>query len=140
ATTLLSDITAVISEIGPENIRSLSHYHIHPSEIERRATVSNKDLSSFIFLSENVARRFPALAGKMDMRVVNEEGTYSLRGYNLRRFQDFIGRVSGGEDEMVRWLALPFKSGADFVRACREIGIESSFIPREERPRRTAVR
>ncbi|MEW6035676.1 MAG: hypothetical protein AB1529_03625 [Candidatus Micrarchaeota archaeon] len=133
ARTALSDIAAILSDIGPESIVSLSHYHIHPTAIKRRATVSNNDLSSFVFISENVARRFPGLAGRMDMKIVNEEGIYTLRGYDLRRFQDVTGRVLSDEGAMMKWFSIPFKTGTDFVRACREIGIEATFSQRGQR-------
>jgi hypothetical protein len=67
----------------------------------------------------------------MDMRIVNEEGMYSLRSYDLRRFQDIAGRAMTDEDAMMKWFGIPFKTGSEFVRACREIGIESGFTRRE---------
>lgn len=140
AKTSLTDIMAILAEIGPENITSVSHYHIHPTGIERRATVSNKDLSSFVFLSENISHRFPSLAGKMDMRVVNEEGIYSLRGYDLPRFQGFASRIATDEDAMMRWFGLPFRRGEEFVSACRELGLDASFASREPPAQRRATR
>ncbi len=140
ARTSLSDLAAILAQIGPERIVAISHYHIHPTAIKRRAAASNDDLSSFVFLSENLSRRFPGLAGMMDMRVVNEEGTYSLRSYDLRRFQECTGNLLRDEDALVRWLGIPFKTGAEFVSACREIGIEASFSSRPHEVAKRALR